>query len=63
MTSFRTVTLAELKTASREYLIRWLSWNDRHGVYTDEASKAEGLPPITLEEARDLVRIQFNGEE
>jgi len=57
------VTLEQLAVADREYLIRWLSWNDRHGVYTDEDSKAEGLPPITLEEAQDLVRIQFDGGE
>jgi len=57
------VTFEQLAVANRDFLIRWLSWNDRHGVYTDEGSAAEGLPPITLEEARDLVRIQFNGGE
>jgi hypothetical protein len=56
------VTFEQLSVADRSFLIRWLSWNDRHGVYTDEDSAAEGLPPITLEEARDLVRIQFGGE-
>jgi hypothetical protein len=57
------VTFEQLAVADREYLIRWLSWNDCHGVYTDDDSKAEGLLPITLEEAQDLVRIQFDGGE
>jgi hypothetical protein len=57
------VTFEQLTVADRSFLIRWLSWNDRHGAYSDEASAAEGLPPITLEEAQDLVRIQFNGGE
>ena len=45
-----------LDSYTREELIQWLVTNDRNGVYTDEDSEAEGLLPLTLEGARDLVR-------
>lgn len=35
----------------RTAMIDWLCKNDRHGIYTDEASVREGFSPMTVEEA------------
>lgn len=40
---------------SRRALIDWLAWVDWNGAYTDEAARREGQPPLTHEEAADLV--------
>jgi hypothetical protein len=36
----------------RQVLLAQLQQLDRHGVWTDENSKNEGYPPLTLREAR-----------
>lgn len=38
------------EASSRETLIRWLSWNDSNGCYSDEDCEAEGHEPLTLDE-------------
>lgn len=37
-------------------LIAWLIWNDANGTYGDVDSAAEGFPPLTLNDATELVR-------
>ncbi|QFS86586.1 MULTISPECIES: hypothetical protein [unclassified Marinobacter] len=48
-----------LENGTREQVIDWLAWNDANGVYTDEDSAAEGYEPLTLEQARELMRGQI----
>ena len=48
-----------LTNGTREQVIEWLAWNDANGVYTDEDSEAEGLDPLTLEQARQYMRDQM----
>lgn len=48
-----------LNNGTREQVIAWLQWNDANGVYTDEASEAEGLEPLTLDDARNYMREQL----
>jgi len=48
-----------LTNGAREQVIAWLAWNDANGVYTDEDSEAEGLEPLTLEQAREYMRNQM----
>lgn len=48
-----------LINGTREQVIAWLAWNDANGVYTDEDSEAEGLDPLTLEQAREYMRNQM----
>lgn len=36
--------------------------SDANGVYTDEASEAEGLEPLTLEDARNYMRGQLEDQ-
>lgn len=50
-----------LNNGTREQVIAWLQWNDSNGVYTDEASEAEGLAPLTLKDARNYMREQLEG--
>ena len=51
-----------LLTGKRCDLLRWLALNDPNGVYTDEDSLLEDMEPLTLDEARELVRkIYFRG--
>jgi hypothetical protein len=38
----------------RDSLIRWMAWNDGNATVTDEDSAAEGAPPLTLQQAREL---------
>ena len=44
---------------NRERVISWLCWHDPNGVYTDEDSEAEGMSPLTLDEARQIMRDQL----
>jgi hypothetical protein len=48
-----------LSTGSRDELIAWLCWNVPNGVYSDQDSGAEDRPPLTLPEARQLMREQI----
>jgi len=48
-----------LNNGTREQVIAWLAWNDANGIYTDEDSEAEGLEPLTLEQAREYMRNQM----
>lgn len=47
--------LPSLETWSRESLLNWLSWNDRNGIFTDKQSEAEGMEPMTKEEAIETI--------
>ena len=44
----------------REVLIAWLVWNDPNGVWTDSDSQSEGMPPLTLDEARNHMLAILN---
>lgn len=46
---------ARLMGWPREELIRWLQWNDHNGSFSDEDSEREGMDPITVEDAVDLI--------
>ena len=37
-------------------VIEWLVWNDRNGIYSDEACEIEGLDKLTLESAKELMK-------
>jgi hypothetical protein len=50
----RNVTAEDLKTFTREELIKWLCWNDRNGIYSDEDAICEGYDPLTWEQAYEL---------
>lgn len=41
----------DLSTWTRESLIDWLKRYDRNGVYSDDQSISEGMPPLTKESA------------
>lgn len=47
--------LSNINTLSREQLVEWLAWNDVHGLFSDEDCIAEGLTPLSLEQARMCV--------
>ncbi len=47
---------------TREQLIAWLRWNDPNGSYTDRDLLAENRPPLSLDEARSLLRDQIERE-
>ena len=49
---------AILTEGTRRDLIGWLEWNDPNGCYSDADMEAEGLDPLTLEEAREAMRRQ-----
>lgn len=53
----------KLKSYTREQLIEWLVSNDSNGTYTDESSKAEGLEPLTKEEALQIALGQLEESE
>lgn len=38
----------------RDSIIRWLQWNDHNGDYSDEDAEMRGVPPLTLEECRQM---------
>lgn len=40
---------------SRDDLIAWLRWNDPNGSYTDKDAEAEGIDPLDVEGAVDIV--------
>jgi hypothetical protein len=44
---------------SREGLIKWLSWNDRNGVYNDEESLQEFGNKVSKEEAIRIITKQI----
>ena len=48
-----------LERGTRRDLIGWLEWNDPNGDYSDADMEAEGLDPLTLEEAREIMRRQL----
>lgn len=56
---YQNLTKADLPKMSREELIKVLEWNDRNGIYNDEASLAEGLPIITKDECIEIICNQF----
>lgn len=45
----------KLSEWTREQCIDWLEKHDRDGDYCDEATAAQGLPPLSLEDAQRLV--------
>jgi hypothetical protein len=51
-----------LSSGTREDIIAWLVWNDRNGIYTDEDSRLEGYPPLTLESAREQMQKTLDHE-
>ena len=55
---FQNLTEQNINSMTREQAIKWLCWNDPHGIYTDEDSAAEGLQPITLTEAKTIIKRQ-----
>lgn len=46
------------ETSRLDTLIAWLSWNDPNGAYSDEQTEIEGIAPLTLEDAWELVEDQ-----
>jgi hypothetical protein len=50
---------SELNSWSREGLIKWLSWNDRNGVYNDEESLQEFGNKVSKEEAIRIITKQI----
>ena len=56
---YQNLTKEEVLKMNRETLIKVLEWNDRNGMYSDEDSEAEGLDPITKEEAIEIIIRQF----
>ena len=50
---------SELNSWTREGLIEWLSWNDRNGVYKDEASLQEFGNTVSKEEAIMIITNQI----
>jgi len=50
---------SELNSWSREGLIKWLSWNDRNGVYKDEESLQEFGNKVSKEEAIRIITKQI----
>ena len=55
---FQNLTEEDINSMTREQAIKWLCWNDPNGIYTDEDSEAEGLQPITLQEAKIIIKRQ-----
>ena len=45
-----------LQSNDRQRIIAWLAWNDRNGVYSDADCKSEGWRPLSLKEAKQLMR-------
>jgi hypothetical protein len=48
-----------LNSWTREDLIKWLSWNDRNGVYKDTQSLAEFGNILSKEEAIKIITEQI----
>lgn len=53
------VGAGDVPNMDREACISWLKWNDSNGDYDDEAARAQGLEPMTLEQARASVLRQL----
>lgn len=49
----------ELNSYSRETIIKWLQWNDRNGVYTDEQSLKEFGNILSREEGIEIMYRQI----
>ena len=45
--------------SSRKVLISWLCWADCNGAWTDADSEAEGLDPMTREEAIKQIALML----
>lgn len=56
---FQNLTEEDINSMTREQAIEWLCWNDPNGIYSDDDSRAEGYPPITEEEAIEIICRQF----
>ena len=55
------LAMSGLLGETRSALIDWLCRNDPNGVYADADAIAEGMEPLTLEQARQLVISQLEG--
>jgi len=55
------VQLDILENGTRNDVINWLCWNDRNGCYRDDDAITEGYDPLTLEQARDIMRRWIDG--
>ena len=55
------MTTEQVKKLKRKDLIQWLCNNDSNGIYSDKDSLSEGLPILTIKEARQLVLNQIGG--
>lgn len=47
--------LSKVTSLPREQLVEWLAWNDVHGIFSDEDCLNEGIPTLSLEQARMCV--------
>lgn len=47
--------------SDRDRLIRWLEWNDANGDYSDTASEAQGLEPLSLADCWALIATAREG--
>lgn len=45
----------EINSCSRETIIKWLQWNDRNGIYTDEQSLKEFGNILSREEGIEIM--------
>ena len=57
---YHDLTKEEVLKMDRRSLIKVLEWNDPNGIYSDDESRAEGYPPITKEEAIEIICRQFD---
>lgn len=44
-----------LATGTRDQLLAYCIWNDRHGVWTDAQCAAEDMEPPTVDELRAII--------
>jgi len=49
-----------LDNGTRYDIIDWLVWNDADGCYTDADCESEGIDPLTLDDARTIMRNAIN---
>lgn len=56
-------TLYTLKSVSREDLIRVCMNNDHNGIYSDKATKAEGMKPVTKDDLTTIIMMWVIEEE
>lgn len=57
---FRQARLSDIAEWSRDEIIEWLQWNDRHGEYSDEEAELYGWEPLSKEEALKIVEHQLD---